>query len=115
MEKFTISESPDGAFRFCLTSKTDKIILTGAGYNSREVCMTEIANVRKYSKDRQRYDKQHHLSSCKFSFNLEGTNGRIIAVSPMFDCFSDMTAGIDCVIRYGQAANVEEDMILQVC
>ncbi|MCE7065168.1 YegP family protein [Dyadobacter sp. CY326] len=107
MEKFTISESLAGQFRFALLSKTGKVILTSDGHHSRDSCLVEISKVRKFSQEHHRFDKQL-LAKGKCYFNLEATNGYIIAVSPLFDCFLDMDAGIDCVKRYGQAVDIED-------
>jgi len=107
MEKFIISQIDSGKFQFSLLSKTGVVILTSDGHNSREECHSQICKVRKFSQERQRFDKQL-LATGKFYFNLEATNGCIIAISPLFDQFSDMVNGIDCVIKYGQAAYIED-------
>ena len=107
MEKFIISQIDSGKFQFSLLSKMGAVILTSDGLSSREECHSQIGKIRKFSQERQRFDKQL-LVTGKFFFNLEATNGCIIAFSPLFDHFSDMVNGIDCVIKYGQAAYVED-------
>lgn len=85
MERFVITKKTDGRFQFDFRDMQDRTILYSGSYTRKTMCIKGIYSVKRNSKDKTKFKKKTISSDNKFYFNLKSFNGKIIAISELFE------------------------------
>ena len=84
MEKFVISKTTNGEFKYEFVDNNEQLIFSKSGYKNRGLCMNAIESIRRNIKDDSKfYRKRTPTDECYF--NLKASNGQIIGISKVFE------------------------------
>lgn len=85
MERFVITKKNDGMFQFDFRDIQGRMILYSGSYTRKTMCIKGIYSVKRNSKDMTKFKKKTISNGNKFYFNIKSFNGKIIAISEMFE------------------------------
>jgi uncharacterized protein YegP (UPF0339 family) len=84
MEKFVININSDGEYQFDFINNNNEIILSSGEYTRKFMCIKGIESVKMNSQDPTKFNRKTAQSNKRY-FNIKAFNGKIIAISKMFD------------------------------
>ncbi|MFG4002099.1 YegP family protein [Flavobacterium aquidurense] len=84
MEKFVINMNSNGEYQFDFINNNDEIILSSGEYTRKFMCIKGIESVKMNSQDHTKFNRKATQTNKRY-FNIKAFNGRIIAISKMFD------------------------------
>jgi len=84
MEKFVINKNANGEYQFDFINNNDEIILSSGEYTRKFMCIKGIESVKLNSQDHTKFNKKTSRTSKRY-FNIKAFNGKIMAISRMFD------------------------------
>lgn len=82
--KFVIVRKAKDAFEFFYKDSKNKTIFYSGSYTRKTMCISGIESVKLNSQDSSKFNKKTS-STGAFYFNLKSLNGKIIAVSELFE------------------------------
>lgn len=82
--KFVIIKKPDGMFQFLYQDWNGQIILNSGSYTRKMMCFNGIESIKRSSRDSSKFNKKIS-SDGSFYFNVKSFNGKIIAISKLFE------------------------------
>jgi uncharacterized protein YegP (UPF0339 family) len=85
MERFVIIRNTDGMFRFSYKDKQDQTIFYSGSYTRKTMCIKGIYSVKSNSQDSMKFNRKKSPNGNMFYFNIKSSNGKIIAISELFE------------------------------
>lgn len=84
MEKFVINKNTNGEYQFDFINNNGEIILSSGEYTRKFMCIKGIESVKLNSQDNAKFNRKTSRTNKRY-FNIKAFNGKIIAISKMFD------------------------------
>jgi uncharacterized protein YegP (UPF0339 family) len=85
MERFVIMRNTDGMFRFSYKDKQDQTIFCSGSYTRKTMCIKGIYSVKYNSQDSMKFNRKKSPNGNMFYFNIKSSNGKVIAISELFE------------------------------
>ncbi|MGE6354981.1 YegP family protein [Flavobacterium sp. NPDC079362] len=84
MEKFVITINANGEYQFDFINNNNEVILSSGEYTRKFMCIKGIESVKNNSQDNTKFNRKTSQTNKRY-FNIKAFNGKIIAISKMFD------------------------------
>lgn len=84
MGKFVINTNSNGEYQFDFINDNNEIILSSGEYTRKFMCIKGIESVKLNSQDHTKFNRKTAQTNKRY-FNIKAFNGKIIAISKMFD------------------------------
>lgn len=84
MGKFVINTNSNGEYQFDFINDNNEIILSSGEYTRKFMCIKGIESVKLNSQDYTKFNRKTAQTNKRY-FNIKAFNGKIIAISKMFD------------------------------
>jgi uncharacterized protein YegP (UPF0339 family) len=85
MERFVIIRNADGMFQFSYKDKQNRTILNSGIYTRKTMCIKGVRSVQHNSQDNLKFNKKKSPNGNMFYFNIKSSNGKVIAISELFE------------------------------
>jgi uncharacterized protein YegP (UPF0339 family) len=85
MERFVIVRNADGMYRFCYKDKQGRTIFYSGNYTRKTMCIKGIYSVKQNSRDSLKFNRKKSPNGNMFYFNIKSSNGKVIAISELFE------------------------------
>jgi len=108
MCKFIIRTGKHHQFFFDLKAETGEIILSSEAFHTKAACNTGIQALKTVVRDDNKFERMKSADD-HFYFVINGTNGKPIAKSVLFDNPTERNAAIKCLeVEAHNAITIEE-------
>ena len=107
MEKFVISKKTNGEFQFEFIDKNGNSILSSGMYTRKTMCINGIESLKRNSQDITKFNRKRSPNNEPF-FNLKSFNGKIIAISKIYDDKMGRDNAIELVKSTALKAAIED-------
>jgi uncharacterized protein YegP (UPF0339 family) len=85
MGRFVIIKNTDGMFQFNYRDKQGRTIFYSGNYTRKTMCVKGICSVKCNSQDNIKFNKKKSPNGNMFYFNIKSSNGKVIAISELFE------------------------------
>jgi uncharacterized protein YegP (UPF0339 family) len=109
MERFVITRNSDGMFQFSYKDRQGRTIFYSGSYTRKTMCIKGICSVKYNSQDSVKFNKKKSPNGNMFYFNIKSSNGKVIAVSELFEEKEIRDSYITSIKSDALNAVIEED------
>ncbi|MCC9064676.1 YegP family protein [Flavobacterium piscisymbiosum] len=107
MEKFVINKNANGEYQFDFIDNNDEIILSSGEYTRKYMCIKGVESVKLNSQDNTKFNRKTSRTNKRY-FNIKAFNGKIIAISKMFEDKLSCDLEIESFIAKAPNALIED-------
>lgn len=107
MEKFVISKTIDGYFKFDFIDNKGNILLRSGSYTRKTMCINGIESVKRNSQDSSKFNRKRFMNSEPY-FNLKSFNGKILGTSQMYNDKTSRDNAIEILKSKAPGASIED-------